>query len=359
MLWHIYLTRYCNLQCTYCGADPKFETIPLEPQYTINELISFLKQDEEPILNFYGGEPLLRIKKMIEMIDSLSESIPTIKFVLQTNGLLLHKIPVEYVHRFHSILVSIDGRPDITDNYRGKNVFTKLRENLNYITKTCAFQGEVIARMTISRYSDIYKEVTYLLDPENGLGFTHVHWQLDALWNSKSWPDFTTWLTEAYTPSLKKLLSWWVDEIQENNKVHKIIPFLGIMTTLLTNEPTGLRCGAGHTSYTISTDGNLIFCPICPEEPEAITGSIHSSMSEIKKVALTEPCNSCDVLTICGGRCLYTNYFKTGTTEEYSSVCDATKVLIHDLQEKSPILNNLISLEKIFFQDIKYPEINN
>jgi len=359
MLWHIYLTRYCNLQCTYCGADPKFEQIPPVPQYEINELIPLLKQDLNPIINFYGGEPLLNIERMISTIDILNVQIPNVKFVLQTNGLLLHKIPVQYVHYFHSILVSIDGRSTVTNAYRGKNVFTKLKGNLNYLTERCNFKGELIARMTVSKNSDIFEEVTFLLDPSNELGFTHIHWQLDALWNSENWPEFSTWIQEKYIPGLKKLLTWWITQIKENNVIYKIIPFLGILTTLLTHQPSSLRCGAGETSYTISTDGNLIFCPICPEEPEAVTGTIDTPISEIRCISVSEPCSSCEVLAICGGRCLYTNYFKTGTEEDYNAVCNATKYMIDDLRDCVPVLTSYIKRNKISFEDINYPEINN
>lgn len=359
MLWHIYLTRYCNLHCTYCGADPLFETIPHEPQYDTEKLISFLKNDIEPIINFYGGEPLIRIKNMIAIIDACLEKLPNIKFVLQTNGLLLYKIPERYVNLFHSILVSIDGRPEITNNYRGATVFTKLRENLDYITKICNFKGELIARMTVSRHSDIYEEVTYLLNPENGLGFTHVHWQLDALWNSESWPDFSTWINETYNNGIQRLVEWWQKQLVNNHIIHGIVPFLGILTTLLTNSKTGIRCGAGTSSYTISTDGSIIFCPIGPEEPEAIVGSLDTEVQELKKVHVGEPCTSCEVLDICGGRCLYTNFFKPGTENDYTEVCNATKFLIKKLENLIPEIVTLISNGMYNQNDFLYPEINN
>ncbi len=359
VLWHIYLTRYCNLHCTYCGADPKFETIPHEPQYDIKKLLSFLKQDSEPIINFYGGEPLLRIKNMVEIIDSCLSEVSNIKFVLQTNGLLLHKIPEKYVNKFHSILVSIDGRPSITNNYRGTNIYQKLQENLDYITKTCNFKGELIARMTVSRNSDIYEEVTYLLDPKNDLGFTHVHWQLDALWNSESWPDFSTWLQGKYNSGIQRLIVWWKNELVSNNKIYGIVPFLGILTTLLTNSKTDIRCGAGISSYTISTDGSIVFCPIGPEEPEAIVGSLDSEVKDLKKIYVSEPCTSCEVLDICGGRCLYTNFFKPGTESDYIEVCNATKYLINEIRVITPQIQEYIKAGKYKENDFIYPEINN
>jgi len=40
------------------------------------------------------------------------------------------------------------------------------------------------------------------------------------------------------------------------------IPFLGIVESILNNEKTLLRCGAGHMGYAISTDGKVVACPI-------------------------------------------------------------------------------------------------
>ena len=359
MLWHIYLTRYCNLQCSYCGADPAFETIPHEPQYSVDSLIEFLKKDKEPIINFYGGEPLLRIKYMVSIIDRCLEEIPKTKFVLQTNGLLLHKIPEKYVNLFHSILVSIDGRPRITNNYRGEKVFDRLKDNLNYITNKCLFKGELIARMTVSRHSKIFEEVTYLLNPDSGLGFTHVHWQLDALWNSETWSDFSTWIQKTYNTGITTLLDWWKHRILKTHKIPGIVPFLGIMSTLLTNKKTTIRCGAGISSYTISTDGSIIFCPIGPEEPEAVVGSLSSEVNNLKKIFVGEPCSSCEVLGICGGRCLYTNFFKPGTESDYIEVCNATKFLIKKLEEMKPDILLCIEKGMVTLDDFMYPEINN
>ena len=137
MLWHIYLTRYCNLHCSYCGADPRFETIPAEPVYTLQELVDFLKNDPNPIINFYGGEPLLRIQRLTEDIIAVKREIPNILFVLQTNGFFIKKIPKNMLSFFSSILISIDGRPEITDLYRGKGTFETVYTNVQWLVNEC------------------------------------------------------------------------------------------------------------------------------------------------------------------------------------------------------------------------------
>src|SRR5659263_749432 len=98
MQYHIILTKECNLKCEYCqgGSD----SLPREIRYSIDDLKKFISLDETPILEFYGGEPLLRIETLEHIMDSIPE-----RFVIQTNGLLLNKLKSHYLKKFHSILV--------------------------------------------------------------------------------------------------------------------------------------------------------------------------------------------------------------------------------------------------------------
>ena len=94
MNYHIILTRRCNLNCVYChgGEETGPET---EVQYSLDELASFLEKDRTPTtLLFYGGEPTLRIPLMKKVMDRF----PDARFMIQTNGLLLNKIPEDYVN---------------------------------------------------------------------------------------------------------------------------------------------------------------------------------------------------------------------------------------------------------------------
>ncbi|GAG78157.1 unnamed protein product, partial [marine sediment metagenome] len=99
MNYHLVLTKRCNLNCQYChgGEEIGPET---EIQYNLDDLAAFLKKDDEIQLMLYGGEPTLRIPLIIELMDRF----PQARFMLQTNALLLNKIPEDYAKRFHSIL---------------------------------------------------------------------------------------------------------------------------------------------------------------------------------------------------------------------------------------------------------------
>jgi sulfatase maturation enzyme AslB (radical SAM superfamily) len=109
-------------------------------------------------LTFYGGEPLLCVEEIKEVMDGVKAK----GFMIQTNGLLLDRLEPKYVNRFHTILVSIDGDEELTDFYRGEGTFKKVIENLRLI-KRDGFMGELIARMTVMEQTDIYRQVTWLL----------------------------------------------------------------------------------------------------------------------------------------------------------------------------------------------------
>ena len=321
-------------------------------------MVDFLKNDPNPIINFYGGEPLLRIQRLTEDIIAVKREIPNILFVLQTNGFFIKKIPKNMLAFFSSILISIDGRPEITNLYRGKGTFETVYTNVQWLVNECKFKGEVIARMTISEFSDIYADVRYLLDPHTNPGLTHVHRQLDALWNAHPYEDFSRWIKNTYNKGITRLIQWWWGEIEQKGKIYGVVPFLGILSTLLGNEHHGLYCGAGTSSYTISTDGSIIFCPVCPEEPEAKVGTLES-FTKIRSVSVNDPCTSCAELPVCGGRCLYINYFNIGSEKDTNMVCESVKYLIQELRNLLPLVKLALDNHSLEQSQFKYPELNN
>ncbi len=334
MLYIIIVTPICNINCIYCGGSIK--GMPKDIQYSINELVDLIKKDKEAIIAFYGGEPLLKIEKVIEMLETL----PAKKFVLQTNGFFIQKLG-KYIHKFDTILLSIDGRKEITDFYRGKGCYDKVMQALNFL-KENRYKGEIIARMTVSYKTDIYEDVTHLLK-----FFPYVHWQLDVVWsNLWNWEKFRKWANESYKPGIKKLIEIWIKEIEKGN-VLGIVPFLGIMKRILYGGK-GLPCQAGKEAFAISTDGKIMACPIAYDFEWNLLGNI----KKFKKIEIGGKCLKCDVYEICGGRCLFFNREKLWGEEGFNEVCKVTKFLIYELKKYERKIREL----KI---DIDYPKYNN
>jgi uncharacterized protein len=268
MFFHVILTSDCNLQCKYCfgeslddfdedfGNDIEVDyDLPRKLNYDLDLLKNFCRQDPECVLTFYGGEPLLGIDKIGQIMDKVEPK----HFMIQTNGLLLDQLEPKYVNRFHTILVSIDGQEELTDFYRGKGTFRKVIDNLKLIRKN-GFEGELIARMTIMEQTDVNKQVRWLLDNDE-FSFPSIHWQLNAgFWgNDYQRRNFEEWTKTSYVPGMRELTRFWIDQMQQKGVVLKLYPLLGIAESFLHEEKNCLmRCGGGWINYAIQTDGYII-----------------------------------------------------------------------------------------------------
>ena len=362
----VILTSFCNLKCWYCygkcckdiGSSFDFEvdySIPDEISYSIDLLKSFCSKAKVGNLIFYGGEPLLRLDKMFEIMDNVEAE----RFMVQTNGLLLDRIEPRYLRRLHTILVSIDGDEMLTDFYRGKGVYRRVIENVKIIRER-GFKGEVIARMTVSQQTDIEASVKHLI-LECGSLFDSVHWQLDAqFWRSDYNPEaFSRWVEESYGPGLLRLIHLWADQIT-TGRVLRIYPFLGVMETLLQGGEAGLRCGSGWAHYTIQTDGTIVPCPSMVGFKAYYLGNIRDTEPSAlpTTVKLNPPCNTCDILSICGGRCLYANITKLWGEEGFKLVCSTVKLLIDGLRCVKPLVEKALADGVIGLEDLAYTKFN-
>jgi uncharacterized protein len=367
VFFHVILTGECNSQCRYCfgeameDVDEDFSglmvdyELPRKINYNISVLDKFCRQDSECVLTFYGGEPLLCIDEIKQIMNHVSAK----RFMIQTNGLLLDRLERDYVNRFDTILVSIDGDEALTDYYRGEGTFRKVISNLKLITQN-GFRGELIARMTVMEQTDIYRQVKWLVDNEE-FPFSSVHWQLNAgFWkNDYQRRNFKKWSTEDYNPSIRRLADFWVNHMAENGEVLKVYPFLGIAESLLSGEEKNLlRCGAGWVNYAIQTDGHVVPCPAMWGMKDYYLGHISSSNPlGLKQVFVSEPCTECEILNMCGGRCLYANVTKRWNPDAYKQVCGTVWNLIEAISSQMPKIKELISsgaVKRNNFNFIKY-----
>ncbi|TAJ44965.1 TIGR04084 family radical SAM/SPASM domain-containing protein [Methanofollis fontis] len=349
MYYHLILTDDCNLCCTYCrGKDfeendiPETEVavdsdIPPDLSYDLPDLYRFLRRDPEPVLTFYGGEPLLRIALIQEIIDDA----PACRFMLQTNGVLLDRLDPSYAGRFSAMFISIDGPEALTNAHRGAGVYRRVMENVRGMRRA-APAPEMIARMTITENTDIYSAVLHCADlPDRP--FDAVHWQIDAnFWGDWSRRSFARWAEECYNPGIRRLVGEWLERM-ETGRVERWYPFLGCMADLLEGTESALRCGCGSACYTIMTDGRIVPCPCMVGMNDYYLGDIRTARPDrLPVVAIGGECASCDLLGFCGGRCLYSNVLRPWPPEGRAAVCGTVRNLHEALTEVLPRVRRLI-----------------
>ena len=367
MFFHLLLTTECDLRCKYCyvksceDIDSDFGefkvdyNVPVKTSYKIDSLKKFIEKDPKPVLIFYGGEPMLCIDKIKQIMDNVKAN----QYIIQTNGLNLNKLDSEYVNRLTTIFVSIDGTEKLTDYYRGKGVYKKVIKNINTVRKN-GFNGEIIARMTLMEETDIYENVKWLLNNPD-YSFGSIHWQLDGGFWKKDFQrrNFAEWTKNNYIPQLRKLVKFWVDTMETEGKVLRLYPLLGVMQSLLTGEESPLRCGSGWVNYSIQTDGHINPCPAMSGMKDYYRGHIRNAHPlYLKKMHLGHPCTSCKILRECGGRCLYANITKRWSSEAYAVVCNTVKNHIELLKSSLKRVKNLINEKRIVLADFDYFKYN-
>lgn len=360
MYWHIILTEKCDSRCKYCfeksmqefdnGLENKFKfdfNVPCDTEVNTAKLKEFIMKDEKAVVVFYGGEPLLKIDKIKEIMDAFENT--HVRFCMQTNAKLIDKLPKEYMNRFSKILVSLDGTRERTDYNRGQGTYDKVMENLKLI-RFHGYRGEIVARMTIS-FPDIFEQVKHLFTiPE----INSVHWQLDmGFYKTDFEEEKVTKFVEEYNASLTKLIDYWIEKMR-TEKVLWIYPFLGIMQSLLDRQPTKLRCGAGHSGFAITTKGDIATCPIMNNITDFYVGDLNSNPRKLKEIPVGGKCTECQYLNLCGGRCLYANKAELWPDEGQELICDTVRYLIFELKRVLPDVIELISEGIIKESDFKY-----
>ncbi len=347
VLYIVFTTGRCNLRCDYCGGSFDPTVVPWGIGYDVDDLVHLVEGDEDPIIAFYGGEPLLNPGFIREVMDSIRA-----RYVIQTNGLLVRALDPEYWRRFDAVLLSIDGVREVTDLHRGRGVYDAVLSAARWL-RSIGFGGDLVARMAATEDTDIYRDVTHLLS----LGlFDHVHWQLDVVWSDR-WRDFDSWAEGSYRPGISRLVKLWIGEM-EKGKVLGIAPFQGIARVDLTGRPNeSPPCGAGGSAIAISTDGRILACPIAVYSEWAVLGDVRNGIK--KTVSIGEPCRSCPYFRYCGGRCLFAYIERYWGEEGFRKVCDLTRHLIDEVRTTVPRIRSLIREGVIGLGDVVYPPFNN
>lgn len=368
MYFHLILTDNCNLCCSYCRAKAFLdleesegeraveidENIPIDLAYDLETLYAFLAKDPSPTVTFYGGEPLLRA----DLITRIVTEAPVQRFMMQTNGLLLDRLSPSITNRFTTILVSLDGRKDLTDANRGDGVYDRVMKNVQDI-RARGYQGELIARMTVTEKTDIVDAVHWLAENPD-FPFSSIHWQLDANFAGDfSRRQFAAWAAGNYNPGIHTLVMDWVDHMETQGEVLRWYPFLDCMEDLLLGRPTLLRCGSGHTNYTILSDGHIAPCPVMIGMKQYYVGHIRDADPvRLDRIPVGGECLKCPLYTFCGGRCLYSTITRPWSEPERRLVCSTVENLHAALTDALPQVKRLLADNTITPEQFHHEKFN-
>lgn len=353
MNYRLYLTENCNLKCKYCYEKNKttneidFENIKSIIDYEIKQ------NNKNSLINFYGGEPLLRkdlIYKTIEYIKSKNAKTK-FNFGLATNGMLLDDEFLKYVKKnnFTHIAYSLDGNEEVQNRNRimadGKGTFDVVEKNAKKALKVLK---NVVAMVTVTKNTlqNLSDSVEYLIS----IGFKIINLQFDytANWNDAD--------LDKIENEYRKVSEIYYKNIVEKNQINILVFDKKIRTYIDDTYVCNKECKFGMENLYVATDGNLYPCVQFVGNSEYVIGDCTTGVDIHKRDLLiknaykeSDTCKQCAIKNRCNHTCCCRNYVTMKDINKVSPIiCETEKIFIKISDEMAEKL--YYNYPKIFIQ---------
>lgn len=295
------LTYNCNFNCTYCFQKGFRKEVSVS-EGVMKGFVNYIRKRERGRrvrVTFFGGEPLLELRKIEEMSKSLSDL--KYSFSIVTNGSLLTRSVAQRLisHGLTHVQITLDGPPEVHDKRRfyvdGRGSFNVIIQNLREVQDLV----KVVLRINIDVNN--LNEVDALLSRLVEEGITRV--RLD--------PHFV------HTNLFRN--EWWENVIPRELESEVLVKFWEKARAYGFGIPHDLfRLGicAAHIDEDIVVDpeGKVYPCWAFTGNPLYVKGKLtedgevillNHSLSGRRSLVIQEKCKSCPYLPMCMGGCRF------------------------------------------------------
>jgi len=351
------VTHDCNLRCKYCYAGEKFnQSMDIE---TAKKIVDFsfiiTPKDQEINFSFFGGEPLLQlplIKEVIAYIESKSYVNP-LTYSITTNGTIINDEIIDFVNDKHiKLCISIDGSEHIHDKNRvdknGHGSLQSIMQNMKRISNELNYYqvNAVYGPETIE-----YLDETVKFFIKNNIRNIHLNPDILATWKEESFPK----ITEMYG----KVGSIYIDAYKNNKEIAINLLDSKIILFFKGGYESKDKCGMGETEFGFAPSGNVYPCERLignDTNKEMMMGNIHTGINPLMRCTIgkkrgnsNEECVNCPVQKYCMNWCGCTNYNMTGSSDKVDamlchserSAISVAKYVFEALQNNQIFLNHI------------------
>ena len=330
------LTHRCNLNCIYCfeKKDNSHEMSLSIAIKCVDDIIQkHCKKDESVSINFFGGEPLLRFKLIVQIYEYVQDTYPNkkISFFISTNGTLLDQDMKDwFFYRRDKICLglSLDGdRP--TQNNNRSDSFDKIDIGFFATTWPNQFFKVTLSESSILSYAhDVMFIHSYRVGINGG----------DVCVGNYNW-DNETFLS-AFAKQLKILVDFYVEHPEYKNNLFDLD-----LASCVSERKNRKSCGCGTSISYYETDGQKYPCTFLAPmafSPNAIEEILKTDFDDIAQFTDTYCKNTCLIYNICHN-CAAENYMINGTFSKYNKRnCGIKKIValaVAELQGRLIIKN--------------------
>lgn len=323
------VTDACNCRCSYCYVDGDGMTKPSGMSLrvaidSIDWLISNSSKHKHLLVCFFGGEPLLRVNLIAEIIEYAErrglESEKRFQFIIVTNGTILNEQIIDMLKRFDiELQISLDGIGLEHDRNRifanGKGTYSTIIKSIKKLRRA-GIQFSIRATVDDNRNpARVKNELSEL-----GAGRIKLYW---------STPKSGSMLSDRRPVELYQRMTiaerdYFLDAVasrdhQRVSRLAAVSDLPGLFARLHYAEPKFSYCNAGHGYLAVSPTGEIYVCHRFTGKSNYRLGSIYqSSLSDFDdremQVMRQDQCSNCFARFLCGGGCFSDNLAMTGDT---------------------------------------------
>jgi uncharacterized protein len=352
------VTQNCNLRCDYCAYSGRYSnrkhSVKKMSLYTACKAVDFLVKHSRcttrSVVGFYGGEPLLEIaliKNVISYIEDTYEG-KEFNYVMTTNGTLLSDDIVDYlVEKKFSLMISLDGPENIHNKNRcfvnGIGSYQMIMKNLSRLKERYPeFYKKCSTNTVISPDLDYNCVENFLMKDDLLKNInTKVSFISDTGTNNPINYEENVFI-EQRKDELKQLLIM-LGEINDDcvnmlfgdyrQELHRKYAALTSGCLHTAKGHPGGPCIAGGRKTFIDTEGNIYPCEKIPETNEMMLGNIDTGflidkakmMLNIAKITENQ-CKSCWAFIFCNS-CVVSSIDEKGiSVERRLKRCNGEKI---------------------------------
>ena len=327
---HIELTHNCNHNCFYCFN-------------TVNNHIPIDKDKIKNIANIAdsivitGGEPFINPAQVKEIV-AYATFIGLKHISINTNASLLNKDIITDLAKINSNLSFLISVPTVNNNHYKKIVgvddLDRVLDNIRLLLKTFG-ENRVVANMVIHQLNK--DDIAITAETLYQLGIRLLqHSFMIPYKDSNNYQLNNNDIDDIFNSlvNIKNNYNWMMF-----GSTHAF-PLCRIPDSLLNNQYPFVKCGAGKTMASVSTDGLLYPCPSMSHHAISIDDYINKRAKLLSHADvinnIQQPCKDCDLLAYCGAGCMCENELTGGNI--YSSPLYAKQL------SKNEVLLRKISL---------------
>ncbi len=314
----LYMTTDCNFKCKYCYED--YRNHYQLNEKTLVETLEFIMnygEKEKVLLDFLGGEPLLKKDLIYEAVKYIKTYYADreVKYYITTNCSLMDDEFIEFMKENNfTIRLSFDGNKVTHDLNRvakdGCSCYEKILENIMKV-KNSGLNYSV--RMTVTENTIPYMS-------EN-ISFLHEHGLDNICMIMDVYLKISKKLEDEFKKQVNLITQYYLKEA-EAGRTLMVDQFDGKMLNMLCNFGNHFcMCDAGIGNFKIFPNGQIYPCGFLTNDEKYRIGNIWEGVDirKAKIIALsnfdkTDPkCRDCKIRDFCHGmKCGYMNFVNTG-----------------------------------------------